>query len=133
MDFDALRALLGVGWGFNGTDAPFMSMGQNGFVIDITNVDLGQRQFLQIGPRVFDITSDLPEPITVEPAATGPARYAIARGLRVQLFNDFGDFASRVNSLLNGGANMRSFTARGTYDVDTTTLEANYVAVQFTP
>ena len=133
VDFDALRALLGIGWGFAGTEAPFLSMGQNGFVIDTRNVDLGQRQFLQIGPRVFDITSDLPEPITVEPVATGPARYAVARGLRVQLFSDFGDFASRVNSLLNGGSNMRSFTARGVFDVDTTTLEANYVAVQFTP
>jgi hypothetical protein len=36
-----------------------------------------------------------------------------------------------VNALLNGGNNMRSFTARGAFDVDTTTLAANYVAIQF--
>jgi hypothetical protein len=106
-------------------------MGQNGFVIDVTNVDLGERQFLEIGPRVFDITSDLPEPITVEPAADGPALYAVARGLEVEMFSDFGDYASRVNALLNGGNAMRSFTARGVFDVDTTTLEADYVAIQF--
>jgi hypothetical protein len=131
VDFEELRALLGVGWGFNGTEAPFMSMGQNGFVVDVTNLDLGQRQFLQVGPRVFDITSDLPSPITVEPVAEGRAIYSVTRGLRVELYGDFGNFASRVNSLLNGGWRMRALTARGVYDVPTTTLAANYVAVAF--
>ncbi|MGH8204574.1 MAG: hypothetical protein ACREST_08185 [Steroidobacteraceae bacterium] len=130
-DFDALPALLGIGWGFNGTAAPFLSMGQNGFVIDVTNLDLGNRQFLEIGPRVFDINADLPEPITVEPPAGGPQLYAVALALDVEVFSDFGEFATRVNSLLNSGSNMRSFTARGAFDVDTTTLEANYVAISF--
>jgi hypothetical protein len=129
-DFDELRALLGIGWGFNGTGAPFLSMGQNGFVIDVTNIALGQRQFLEVGPRVFDINADLPEPIAVEPAASGPQLYAVALALEVEVFSDFGEFATRVNSLLNG-ANMRSFTARGAFDPDTTTLEANYVAISF--
>ncbi len=132
VDFDELRALLGIGWGFAGTEAPFLLMGQNGFVIDVTNVDLGERQFLEIGPAIFDITSDLPEPITVEPPADGPQLYAVARGLEVEMFSDFGDFATRVNGLLNGGSNMRSFTARGAFDPDTTTLAANYLAISFT-
>jgi hypothetical protein len=55
----------------------------------------------------------------------------VSRGLRVEHFSDFGDFASRVNSLLRGGSNMRALTARGAFDIDTTTLEANYVAVSF--
>ncbi len=80
---------------------------------------------------MFDITSDLPSPITVEPVAEGRAIYSVTRGLRVELYGDFGDFASRVNSLLNGGWRMRALTARGAYDVPTTTLEANYVAVAF--
>ena len=129
--FDELRALLGIGWGFAGTEAPFLSMGQNGFVIDVRNIDLGERQRLEIGPFVFDITSDLPEPISIEPPAEGPQIYTVARGLRVEHFSDFGDFASRVNSLLRGGSNMRALTARGAFDIDTTTLEANYVAVSF--
>ena len=131
VNFEALRALLGVGWGFNGTEAPFLSMGSNGFVVDVTNVDLGERQFLQIGPGRFDITSDLPEPITVEPVESGQRLYAVARGLEVEVFSDFGDFASRVNSFLNGGFRMRSFTARGEFDVDTTTVVADYVAISF--
>ena len=65
------------------------------------------------------------------PAADGPQIYVVARGLRVEHFSDFGDFASRVNALLNGGSNMRALTARGVFDQDTTTLEANYVAVSF--
>ena len=88
-------------------------MGQNGFVIDVRNIDLGERQRLEIGPFVFDITSDLPEPISIEPPAEGPQIYTVARGLRVEHFSDFGDFATRVNSLLRGGSNMRALTAAG--------------------
>jgi hypothetical protein len=93
VDFSDLRALLASVGASAAPSAPFLSMGQNGFVIDPTNIDLGQRQFLEVGPRVFDITSDLPEPITVEPAETGPTLYAVARGLEVETFRDFGDFA----------------------------------------
>jgi len=132
VDFEELRALLAVGWGFDGTPAPFSSMGQNGFVIDVTNVRLSERQRLEIGPSVFDITSDLPQPIRVEPVEDGPARYAVAQGTDVQVFSDFGDFATRVNSLLNGSWNMQSFTARGVYDVPSVTLAADYVAISFT-
>lgn len=128
-DFDELPALLGVGWGFAGTPLPFLSMGENGCVIDVANVRLGNRRFLEIGPRRFDIASGLPEPVAVEPDLDAVQRYAIARGLRVELFSDFGDFAARVNSLLRGGSNMQSLTARGTFDVDTTTVVASDVYV----
>ena len=80
---------------------------------------------------MFDITSDLPEPITIEPPAERPADLHGRARARVEQFSDFGDFATRVNSLLRGGSNMRALTARGAFDIDTTTLEANYVAVSF--
>ena len=107
-------------------------MGRDGFVVDVTNVSLGERQRLEVGPSVFDITSDLPQPITVEPVETGPAIYALSRDLDVEVFRDFEDFASRVNSLLNGGWNMRALTTRGEFDVPSTTLAADYVAIAFT-
>lgn len=129
--FEELRALLGVGWGFDGTTAPFTSMGQAGFVIDIRNLDLGERHFLEIGPRVFDITRDLPAPIRVEPPDDDAGLFAIASGLEVEVFGDFGDFVTRVNSRLANGDAMRSFTARGTFDTDRTVLEADYVAISF--
>jgi hypothetical protein len=106
-------------------------MGENGFVIDVGNIDLGERQRLEIGPFVLDITSDLPEAIAIEPATDGPQLYALSRGLQVEMFSDFGDFAARVNSLLRGGSNLRALTARGAFDLDTTTLAANYVALAF--
>ena len=106
-------------------------MGENGFVIDTGNSDLGERQRLEIGPFVLDITSDLPEPIAIEPAASGPQLYALSRGTRIEMYSDFGDFAARVNNILRGGSNLRALTARGTFDLATTTLEANYVAVAF--
>ena len=81
---------------------------------------IGERQRLEIGPFVFDITSDLPEPISIEPPADGPQIYVVSRGLRVEHFSDFGDFASRVNSLLRGGSNMRALTARGAHPVPPT-------------
>jgi len=71
-------------------------------------------------------------PLTTEPVPEGRALYSVTRGLQVELYTDFGRFASRVNGLLNGGWRMRALTARGTYDVPTVTLEANYVAVAFT-
>ena len=47
------------------------------------------------------------------------------------MFSTFEDYASRVNSLLNGGNDMRSFTARGVYDVPSVTVTADYVAISF--
>src|SRR5262249_15314844 len=130
-DFEDLPALLAVGWGFDGTDAPFNSMGRNGFVVDVTNNDLGQRQRLGMGPAVVHIPPDLSQPITVEPVESGVAIYAVSRGLEVQVFSDFEDFATRVNSLLNGGNAMRALTARGTYDESSVTVTADYVAIAF--
>jgi len=130
VNFDELRALLGVGWGFNGTDAPFMTMGSNGFVIDVTNPDLGARRFIKIGPRIVDITT-LPSPMTIEPDTVGRTVYAISRGLRLEMFRDFAPFAERVSRLLGGGSNMQALTARGSFDAPSTTLTANYVAIAF--
>ena len=130
VNFDQLRALLGVGWGFNGTDEPFLSMGSNGFVLNMQNPDLGLRQFLKVGSRTTNLAS-LPSPITVEPVDDGPRVYAIARLRRVEMYRDFGDFAGRVNSLLNGGSTLRALTARGTFEETTTTLTANYVTATF--
>jgi len=130
-DFEELRALLALGWGSGGTAAPFLSMGRNGFVVDVNNVSLGERQRLEIGPAVFDINSDLPQPIEVEPIDSGPAIYAVAREGRVEVFSDFEDYAGRVNSLLNGGWDMQALTARGVYDVPSVTLTADFVAISF--
>lgn len=130
VNFDELRALLGVGWGFDGTTAPFLSMGDDGFVIDTGNPDLGARHFLKVGPRTVDITT-LASPITIEPSTADRTVYAISRPLRVEIFRDWPAFADRVSRLLTGGSTMHALTARGTFEDSTTTLTANYVAIAF--
>jgi hypothetical protein len=131
VNVDGLRALLGIGWGIGGTDAPFLSMGSDGFVIDTGNPDLGARHFLKVGSRVVDITT-LASPITIEPETVGQTVFVVARARRVEMYRDFADFAARVNRLLNGGSTMQALTARGSFDEPSTTLTANYVAVAFT-
>ena len=71
--------------------------------------------------------------LRVEPAVTGSLLFAVIRDGRVESFAAFGDFVSRVSSLLGSGRNMVALTARGTYDEDERTLATRYVAVSFTP
>jgi hypothetical protein len=137
-DFDAstlvalgdLRALLGLGWGTGGTPDPFSAQGQSGFTVDATNPDLGLRHFLEVGPRRTDV-AQLGSPLRVEPPDSGATLYAVSREGKTELFHDFGDWMTRVADLLRGGWRMRSLTARGSYDEDTTTLTADYVSTTF--
>jgi hypothetical protein len=100
-------------------------------VVDIENGDIGLRHFIQVGARIEDITT-LDSPMTIEPATSGRTLYAITRDREVEVFTDFEEFATKVNSRLNGGSNMRALTARGSFDADTTTLTANYVSIILT-
>lgn len=128
-----LPALLGLGWGAGGTAAPFALFGQSGFTVDAANPGLGlARRFLERGPERLDV-GQLGAALRVEPAASGSLLFAVVRDGRVESFAGFGDFASRVSSLLGSGRNMVALTARGTYDEDERTLAAQYVAVSFTP
>ena len=131
MNFDNIRALLGIGWGVDGTDSPFLSMGANGFVIDINNPDVGARHFIKVGPRIEDFT-DFASPMTIEPVTSGRRLYALSVGRRLEMYRDFAEYADRVNVLLNAGNNMRTLTARGSFDEGSTTLTANVVAISFT-
>jgi hypothetical protein len=131
VNFDNIRALLGIGWGVDGTDSPFLSMGANGFVIDINNPDVGARHFIKVGPRIEDFT-DFASPMTIEPVTSGRRLYALSVGRRLEMYRDFAEYADRVNVLLNAGNNMRTLTARGSFDEGSTTLTANVVAISFT-
>lgn len=127
VDFSELRAQLGVGWGSEGTGAPFLAMGVEGLVIDPANPDLGLRHHLKIGPRIIDITG-LDSPVTVAPA-TGRTLFAIGQGDTVEVFAEFERFVARLSEKLAGGAKARALYARGAFDAGSTTLTANYVAV----
>ncbi|MGH8251372.1 MAG: hypothetical protein ACREVI_11880 [Steroidobacteraceae bacterium] len=130
VDFEGLRALLGVGWGVNGTTAPFLSASDAGFVLDTANPDLGARRHIRIGFRIFDVTL-LGTPMTIEPA-TGRTLFAVGVPGSVQVFRDFDAFEDEVAQMLVSGSTMQGLTARGSFDDASTTLTANYVAVAFT-
>jgi len=126
VDYEEVRALLGVGWGVEGTSAPFLSMGPEGLVIDPANPQLGERKWLKIGDRLIDITT-LPSPLTVAPTDGRPRAYAVAQFRRVEIYRDFARFAERVAELLGGGSTLRALHARGLYAGGATTLESNVV------
>ena len=127
VDFSALRAVMGVGWGEAGTAAPFLSMGVDGLVLDGANPDLGLRHHIKIGPRIFDITG-LASAVTVTPF-NGRTLFAIGDGTSVEMFRDWAPFVDQLTARLNGGAKAQAMFAHGAYDAGSFTLTANYVAL----
>ncbi len=128
VDFQDIHAHLGLGWGIEGTSAPFLSIGADGIVIDNANADIGARHFIAIGPQIIDITA-LPTPPTVAPAAEGPTLYAIGEPRRIEVFREFAGFTERLSEKLAGGSKALAMTARGHFDVGSSTLTAHYVGV----
>ena len=127
VDFSALRAVMGVGWGVNGTSAPFLSMGTAGLVIDNANPDLGLRHHIKIGHRILDFTT-FASPTTVAPAS-GRRLFALGEPGSVEVFREWAPFVERLTAKLNGGARAQAMFAHGRFDAGSTTLTANYVAI----
>ena len=125
--FEEVRAILGLGWGLDGTSAPFLSLNADGLVIDNANADIGLRHFIAIGPILIDITA-LPTPPTIKPA-DGRGLYAIGEPRRVEVFSEFARFSERLSEKLGGGAKALSMSARGQYDAGSSTLTAHFVGV----
>jgi hypothetical protein len=127
IDVRDVRADLFLGWGVEGTNAPFLSIGEDGLVIDNANPDIGARHFIIIGPRLIDITA-LASPPTIAPA-DARTLYAIGEPRRVEVFGEFGRFAAALSEKLAGGQKALGMTAHGRFDAGSTTLTANYVSV----
>jgi hypothetical protein len=132
VDHRGLHALLGIGWGPAGTTAPFSSMGVTGLVLDIDNLELGERHHLSIGMRKIDLTA-LQTPPTLAPPAAGRAIYGIAVGGDIRMFTSFAEFTSELATLLGGGRPAIALTASGSYDAASATLRATHIAVLFAP
>jgi hypothetical protein len=130
VDFLDVPAHLGLGWGLEGTSAPFLSLGAEGLVIDNENANIGARHFIVIGPQLIDITA-LASPPTIAPA-DGRTLFAIGEPRRIEVFSEFARFAQALSTKLAGGQKAVAMTAHGRYDPGSTTLTANYVSVSFT-
>ena len=127
VDFQEVRAWLAVGWGIDGTSAPFLSIGDSGLVIDHANPDIGARHFIAIGPMLIDVTA-LGTPPTVV-GASGRVLFAIGEPRRVEVFSEFARFAEALSEKLAGGQKALAINAHGRFDTGSTTFTANYVSV----
>ena len=128
VDFPALPALLSLGWGANGTTAPFSSQEADALVLNLANPAIGRLHVLTIGPRVLNLTT-LPASPTIAPPATGPTAYLIVMKDASHAFHDFGDFVAELGTRLNGTTAMAGFTATGSYDGDSNVLTARTIVV----
>jgi hypothetical protein len=126
-----LPAVLGVGWGVDGTQAPFSVMVSNSLVIDLDNDDIGARHHVLIGDRLIDLF-DLPaSPSIVESGI--PRVYGIWEPGHIELFKDFSDFVDELALRLGESDRARSLSAYGRYSDGENSLTANKVVVHMLP
>jgi hypothetical protein len=115
VDFSDVRSLLGVGWGSEGTLAPFLSIESDGLLLDNENPDIDQRHYIKQGPVLIDLTA-LASSTSIRPRETGRTVFTIATRDSVHLYADFGEFVEALALELDGATPARSMHARGHYD-----------------
>lgn len=129
VDYVNVMAVMGIGWGPNGTTAPFLSMGATGLVIDHANANLGMRHHIVIGPRIINIRT-LPGAPTLAPAAaSGEGMFAIGEPHNVEMYGDFAAFSAALATKLSAGARAYGLHAKGAYDPGSNTFRARGIAV----
>jgi hypothetical protein len=132
VDHRDLRAALGIGWGVQGTTAPFLSIGPEGLVFDLGNPSIGERHHLAVGRHVIDLF-DLPASPLLTPQTAGRTLFGLTEPGHVELFNDFDPFVAELALRLSGGTPARSFAAYGRYDDAANTLSVNRIVVHLLP
>ena len=129
VDYIDLMAVMAIGWGANGTAAPFLSMGDTGIVVDNANPELGLRHHIAVGPRILDIRN-LASAVTLAPASsTGAGMFAIGEPHHAEMYSDFASFSAALSVKLSGGAKALGLHAKGQYDPGSNTFRARGVAV----
>lgn len=134
VDYRELHATLSIGWGGQGATAPFLSVGADGLVLDLSNPAIGPLHQLRIGPRPIDL-SDLPAAPRIVPVTSGrtvfPAVFVIVNADGSRTFHDFADFVAELSLQLNGVNALTALTAHGSYDADANVVAANRVIAIF--
>jgi hypothetical protein len=123
IDFTEVRSALGIGWGTDGTTAPFLSMGEEGLVLDNQNPSIDARHYIKQGTVLIDLTA-LESGTTIVPPASGRTLYVIKTADSLRQYSDFADFAGDLVASLDGVTTARSMFARGQYDVDSNVFTA---------
>jgi len=122
------HAALGIGWGPDGTTAPFSMIGPDGLLIDLDNPMIGERHHVKIGTVVVDLFS-LPMSPTIIGTADGPRRFAILQQRRVQVFHDFDRFVETLGLLLDGVNVVKGMHGIGGYDQGQNIFTARFIGV----
>lgn len=128
VDYAGVRSSLGVGWGVDGTTAPFTMLDDNGLLLDNQNEDIDQRHFIKQGPVLIDLQA-LDSNTLIAPSDSGPTLFVIKSRNSLQLYRDFTDFAAALGNELAGGAAARSMYARGSYEGSSNILSASKIGV----
>jgi hypothetical protein len=130
VSYAQLRSELAIGWGSNGTTAPFSSINNNGIVLDLSNTAIGARHHLHTGPLLVDLLSLSSSP-TITAPTSGRMMFVIALPGGIQHYSNFAEFTAALTTTLNGVNHMVGFTAGGEFNGNSNTLTANIVAAVF--
>jgi hypothetical protein len=128
VDYADVRSVLGIGWGVEGTLAPFLSIGTDGLVLDNQNPDIDMRHHIKRGPVLIDLTS-LPSGTVIAPRAAGRSLFVVKTTDSLQLYSNFSDFVTAILNEMNGATTARSMYARGHYDADTNVFTAYKIGI----
>ncbi|MCH8116909.1 MAG: hypothetical protein IIA78_02190 [Proteobacteria bacterium] len=128
IDFSDVRSALGVGWGTGGTVAPFLSMGDDGLLLNNQNADIDQRHPIKQGTVLIDLTT-LDSSTLIAPRQTDRTLFWIATADSVREFSNFDDFIADLGMSLNGATTARAMFARGKYDAGTNVFTAYKIGV----
>lgn len=128
IDYADVRSALGVGWGAEGTIAPFLSIGPDGLLLDNGNEDIDVRHHIKQGPVLIDLTS-LDSDTTIVPHETDRMAFYIKSADSLRMYSDFDDFVNDLSLSLDGATAARSMHARGHYDADTNVFKAYKIGV----
>jgi len=131
VDHRNIPAVLGIGWGIEGTLAPFSQMGPESLVPNLDNRDIGARHHMLLGRRLVDLF-DLPMAPAIVPS-DARSLYGIWEPGHVELFAVFADFVEELELRLSSTDAARSLSASGQYDESTGRVTARRIAVHMLP
>jgi hypothetical protein len=117
-----------VGWGAAGTIAPYLSVGDDGLLLDNQNMDIDVRHHIKQDPILIDLTA-LNSDTLIAPRETGRMLFYIRSQDSLRLYSDFNDFATDLSNSLDGATTARSMHARGLYDADSNIFHAYKIGV----
>lgn len=114
-DYSEVRSVLAIGWGVAGTAAPFLSLGNDGLLLDLANPAIGLRHTLRVGPLVRDLLA-LPASPRIVPATGMRTSFVVVSQGTSRMYADFTEFVADLTLRLNGAVRLKGLTATGQYD-----------------